>query len=314
MEKIEDNHQPLLSICIPTYNRAEYLRKALENITSDPAFNESIEIVISDNASVDNTRDVGEEYSSRYKNIRYFRNEENMRDANFKMALHRARGKYLRLSNDTLRYRPGALSLMINKISESSEESGLFFYRTSIFSTPEDNYTVSDINGFLQYASYFIGWIANFGLWKADLDCLKVPRLYTELMFVQVAWTLEILKKHKHTTVYFGDFHYTEEPAKKGTYNLFKVQQSNLLRILRNYGLKGLALEREKYRLFRYHIFPLLYSYVYCKNETGFNLTEPHKTIIKEYWYHPYIYAAFLLGKLKAMLKKSAKVIKTITS
>ncbi|MCX8512062.1 MAG: glycosyltransferase, partial [Chthoniobacteraceae bacterium] len=44
-----------LSICIPTFNRSQYLRLTLESITNQELFQNSdeIEIVISDNCSSD---------------------------------------------------------------------------------------------------------------------------------------------------------------------------------------------------------------------------------------------------------------------
>ena len=59
-----ENKQPLLSICIPTYNRAEYLEGALKNIVTDSAFDSRVEVIISDNASTDNTQEVGKKYSN----------------------------------------------------------------------------------------------------------------------------------------------------------------------------------------------------------------------------------------------------------
>ena len=39
--------KPLLSICIPTYNRCEYLKKSIETIISQKEFSdENVEIVI----------------------------------------------------------------------------------------------------------------------------------------------------------------------------------------------------------------------------------------------------------------------------
>ena len=50
----------LLSICIPTYNRAEYLDEAINSvlvqITED--IKDKIEICVSDNNSIDNTKDI----------------------------------------------------------------------------------------------------------------------------------------------------------------------------------------------------------------------------------------------------------------
>ena len=44
--------KPLVSICIPTYNRVEQLKITMESIMAQPEFREGkVEIVISDNAS-----------------------------------------------------------------------------------------------------------------------------------------------------------------------------------------------------------------------------------------------------------------------
>lgn len=75
------NKPPLLSICIPTYNRAPYLKELLDSIVcqfNDPEIYNHVEIIISDNASEDNTAEMVAEYQKKYKNIRYSRNKENI--------------------------------------------------------------------------------------------------------------------------------------------------------------------------------------------------------------------------------------------
>lgn len=64
------NKQPLLSICIPTYNRSTYLEEALCNIINDTSFSDDIEIIISDNASTDNTQEIVSKYIKHYSNIK----------------------------------------------------------------------------------------------------------------------------------------------------------------------------------------------------------------------------------------------------
>lgn len=72
----------LLSICIPTYNREKYLKECLDSIINQEWFNENeIEIVISDNASTDNTTNLVKTYQEKYKNIVYHRNEKNLGSA-----------------------------------------------------------------------------------------------------------------------------------------------------------------------------------------------------------------------------------------
>ncbi len=76
---LSQNTSPLLSICIPTFNRRKYLKECLDSIITQEAFNEQdIEIVISDNASEDDTTTLVKEYMDLHPNIVYHRNEENI--------------------------------------------------------------------------------------------------------------------------------------------------------------------------------------------------------------------------------------------
>ena len=100
--------KPLLSLCIPTYNRSQYLKKSIDSIICQQEFlRGKVEIVISDNASEDDTREVAEAYLKKYDNIFYNRNEMNVRDKNFPIVLHEAHGILRRLCNDTLIFSSG---------------------------------------------------------------------------------------------------------------------------------------------------------------------------------------------------------------
>lgn len=71
--------KPVLSIAIPTYNGAKYIREALDSIiTQLDDVDEEVEIVISDNASTDQTPEIISEYQKKYPFIKYFRNDENL--------------------------------------------------------------------------------------------------------------------------------------------------------------------------------------------------------------------------------------------
>lgn len=83
-----------LSICIPTYNRAEYLIQLLDSIFSQPGC-EKVEVVISDNASTDNTEELMKRYKENYSNFIYQKLPENKGpDRNFFNAVNIASGEY----------------------------------------------------------------------------------------------------------------------------------------------------------------------------------------------------------------------------
>ena len=66
--------KPLVSILIPTFNRAMLLKRAVESVLKQDYPN--IEIIISDNASEDNTTDIVNSFSS--EKIKYIKREKNI--------------------------------------------------------------------------------------------------------------------------------------------------------------------------------------------------------------------------------------------
>lgn len=84
---------PLISVIIPTYNRADLLREALQSLTKQTF--RSFEVIISDDGSIDSTREVVEEFSS-ILNIQYIHQENFGRASRPRnIAIKNAIGQYL---------------------------------------------------------------------------------------------------------------------------------------------------------------------------------------------------------------------------
>jgi glycosyltransferase involved in cell wall biosynthesis len=88
---------PKVSVIIPTFNRAAFLEKAIKSIISQN-FN-SFEIIVSDNASTDNTEDLVKSFGS--ERIIYHKNEQNIGIVgNHNKALELATGEYIHIFSD----------------------------------------------------------------------------------------------------------------------------------------------------------------------------------------------------------------------
>lgn len=100
---MEINTPPILSITIPTYNRAQYLRENIEAILKQITdYASMIEIIVNDNASTDNTSSVINDLVKKYNfPIQYHRKDKNVgyKD-NFAEVTAKATGKYLFLLGD----------------------------------------------------------------------------------------------------------------------------------------------------------------------------------------------------------------------
>jgi glycosyltransferase involved in cell wall biosynthesis len=88
-------NNPYVSIGMPVYNGEQYLREALDSILAQ-TFTD-FELIISDNASTDNTEAICREYADRDKRIRYYRNSENIGAArNYNRTFELSTGKYFK--------------------------------------------------------------------------------------------------------------------------------------------------------------------------------------------------------------------------
>lgn len=114
METINNPSQPLLSICIPTYNRAGLLRVCLESIFNqfqEERLKSFIEVVVSDNASSDSTEALVANFQKIYPQLKYFRNPENIGgDLNLANSVVKATGKYAWYLGDDDALAPGILT------------------------------------------------------------------------------------------------------------------------------------------------------------------------------------------------------------
>lgn len=87
------NSQPLVSIGMPVYNAAEYLRAAIESLLAQTYT--SFELIISDNHSSDRTEEICREFAAVDSRVRYVCQAENHGSPwNFEYVLGQARGDY----------------------------------------------------------------------------------------------------------------------------------------------------------------------------------------------------------------------------
>jgi glycosyltransferase involved in cell wall biosynthesis len=115
------SNQPLISITIPTWNRAAYLRLNLDQFATQLQENsQAIEILISDNCSTDETQAVVAEFQQKGLPIRSIRNTENIgSDCNIAQCFNEAVGRYVMILGDDDLLIDGALSLLVALLEEN---------------------------------------------------------------------------------------------------------------------------------------------------------------------------------------------------
>lgn len=107
-----------LSICIPTYNRSECLKECLSSVLASVAgYEHEIEIVISDNGSIDDTGSGVRAFQEKHPWIRYHRNEQNIgAERNFYLLVALAQGDNVWIFGDDDKMEASAVARALGNI------------------------------------------------------------------------------------------------------------------------------------------------------------------------------------------------------
>lgn len=239
--------KPLLSICIPTYNRSKYLKKSLDSIVTQNEFlNGSVEIVISDNASTDDTREVVEAYLEKYNNVYYSRNEENIRDKNYPTVLSKAHGKLRRLCNDTLVFHPGSLKKICAVIDEFGDSQPFIFWANGSAES-ESEIVNTHFREYVKKVSYWMTSIACFSIWDSECETIGNDFDGCELLLWQVKKGLEIACKKDNILIVNKKMTDVQAVEKKNiSYGLYHVFSENYFTLLNPYFESGILSDEVK--------------------------------------------------------------------
>jgi abequosyltransferase len=118
--------KPLLSICIPTFNRAPFLKECLKSLAdqfSNPVIKNQVNIFILDNQSADNTAEIVKPFTDTYDNIKYIIDSEPRKiiPGIIKVA-SLANGEYIWVFSDDDLQSPDSLITVINFINKNHSD------------------------------------------------------------------------------------------------------------------------------------------------------------------------------------------------
>ena len=195
----------LLTIAIPTYNRKNLLKRALDSIV--PQLNSKIEVLVSDNASNDGTDEM---IASIFPMVRYIKNEVNMgADYNFLQCYREAKGKYIILLGSDDRLADGAIDYFTDYLEKN--ECALTFVNFGRYDvTKEEVYVkdgewiknykskhdivTKDRNCFIKYAGHRITFMSASIVKRSLLMEIKEPERFIGAYFLHTYIMLEATK------------------------------------------------------------------------------------------------------------------------
>ncbi len=118
-----NNKQPLVSICIPTYNAEKTIAETLNSIIGQTYTN--IEIIISENASTDNTISLLNKFND--PRIKIYRTSKTIiAEKNFSRCIELATGEYIAIFHADDLYYPGMVEKQVQAFQDNSSIGAVF--------------------------------------------------------------------------------------------------------------------------------------------------------------------------------------------
>lgn len=278
----------MLSICIPTYKRLEYLKNTVESITCQDEFLHTgeVELVISDNGSDDGTDAYLQELSEKYPDKVIINNSDKNQGVflNILKVFSLARGKFLKLNNDTQLHNSGSLKFMLDNLKELNGENNtiILFSHLKQHESLVDKYDNLDL--LIKDFSFWITWAVPFGLRREQFNMVKHLFESEDLRFFRhVRIIFNLVTQHGQSVRICAkeDIYRPVESKGKGGYNLvdaFVVEYLNLIAGLYDKGLiTRSTLKNERRNLIFGHTYPYIWN---CKrNPDDFTFSYKHYLI-----------------------------------
>lgn len=236
--------EPLLTIAIPTCNRAAFLQELLETLEDQLKGEPRVELLISDNASHDNTPLVVKEFVGRGLCLRCIRNPQNVGpDANFLQCFQQARGKYLWLFSDDDLVLPGAIAQILRYCE--SRDYDLIWISSYPFNSPHTPTQVkpctsaidlTDAIAYVKRVHIFFSFISG-NIINRETVLAAGPKPFSDLIgtgLMQLGWAYTALN-HFSRGLYIAEKLIAVRANNTGGYKLFQVFGSTLASIGRKW-------------------------------------------------------------------------------
>lgn len=195
---------PFLTLAIPTYNRADKLRITLERIGGMIAESdfliENVEILVSNNASTDNTHNVLQDFKIKGVKFRFYNQGENLGlDGNMRFLYRHSKGDYVWFFSDDDVLFQGAIDKVFAALKACLPAALLFSFvqpigsSTRIFNYPEIRSVITDPVEIVQLLARFpklsIYVYKRTELTNSDWNDLN-PFLGSNYDFIALAYTI----------------------------------------------------------------------------------------------------------------------------
>lgn len=234
-EKNQLMPEPILSICIPTYNRSKYLFRLLESLVHEISDNGlPVNIKITNNASLDNTKALCDEFSEKYAFITVVHQLQNMGpDYNISTAYAMSDGLFTWVLGDDEYLKRGALSLIVQLLCSEVPKDMIYISHEVVEDdsvgsvTCLDSISLVEPSKFASLVGVYFSFISSFIFKKSifPLEWNKIEQGFNSHL-VQLIWIFGTLS-NGHNFLFVNTKCFFAEADNSTGYRFYEVFSKN---------------------------------------------------------------------------------------
>ena len=271
--------EPLLSLCIPTNGRVDWVGSLLSSIYCQGVDPSLFEVVITDNARNPELEKAVAALGQ--PNLRYYPTDS-AGFTNQVDAFERCNGVFCKMLNHRSVLLPGSIAGMIGMVREYQDSKPLIYCANGHIKGPSV-IDCPNLDSFVWNLSYFSSWSAGTAVWKDDMKRMRdkpVNSTFPHTLF------LFQLREESRCVIWNVPYQYLQDDVGKGGYNPFEAFGITFLDIIGELKEEG-RIREETYQHVRQSVFSFL-KYLYFNEvirptKNNFILTDIRKIVTTNY-------------------------------
>lgn len=227
-----ENKQPLLSLCIPTNGKVEWIIPVIDSIYAQGVDNSLFEVVVTDNGEKDELQDAVKKYV--YSNFHYYRTKA-QGFTNQIDAFEKCSGEFCKMLNHRNKMMPGSISQLMNFIKRYRDTKPILYCAEGNAKGGE-YIECANTDEFVQSLSYWVSWSAGVGAWHEDIQNIRSKSI--DNLFPHTVYLFGLRDESRYV-IWNGKYAQMASDAGKGGYDVFNTFAVVLLDIINGLRISG---------------------------------------------------------------------------
>lgn len=226
-----ENKQPLLSLCIPTNGKVEWMIPVIESIYAQGVDNTLFEVVVTDNGGKSDLTEAVKKYT--YDNFHYYQTTS-QGFTNQIDAFEKCNGVFCKMLNHRSKMMHGSIEEILKIVRKYQKKKPILYFAEG-HAKGSEFIECANTDEFVESLSYWASWSCGTGVWKEDLKTLrdkKVDNMFPHTVF------LFNLRGETEYVVWNGKYEEMADDAGKGGYDVFQTFGVGFLDLLSGLRIK----------------------------------------------------------------------------